>query len=118
MGVQSAEAEINEDDGKVTEKTKGSKKTLPGPTWPLDSHPDRVKEYLVKWNMLSKVEDKPVEPNPATAKDEKTYFKSGRGRTVGQRLTLSSLESKPRRSREEGRRKQRMMIALTMAERI
>ena len=73
-GVRSAEAEINQDDGKLTEKTKGSKKTLPGPTWPLDSHPDRVREYLVKWNMLSKVEDKPVEANLATAKDEKNLL--------------------------------------------
>ena len=73
-GVQSAKAVINADHGKVTTMTKGSQKTLPGPTWPLDSHPDRVKEYLVKWNMLGKVEHKPVEPNPGTAKDEKNIL--------------------------------------------
>eukprot|EP00434_Breviolum_minutum_P025865 symbB.v1.2.022867.t1/scaffold2036.1/size91645/5 len=28
-------------------------KVLPGPTLPLDSHPDRVREYLEKWGMVA-----------------------------------------------------------------
>lgn len=39
------------DEGKV-QGSKHTKAPLPGPTWPLDSHPDRIKEYLQKWNMI------------------------------------------------------------------
>lgn len=37
----------------VKPNPKFAKKVLPGPSWPLDSHPDRVREYMLKWNMLS-----------------------------------------------------------------
>ena len=71
----------------IPEEKKGASNTvcLPGPTWPLDSHPDRVREFLKKWGMdakkktpkqkvaESKEEDKPDRPSCWNATDEEGF---------------------------------------------
>ena len=68
-----ADKENNDQQTKVTpmatvQGKKGptsTKAPLPGPTWPLDSHPDRIKEYLRKWNMI----DNKATPKTPTPQD-------------------------------------------------
>ena len=51
--------QAKQDRNTTNERTVRPRKCLPGPSWPLDSHPDRVKEYLVRWNMIGNAKPQP-----------------------------------------------------------
>ena len=53
-----------------------AKAVLPGPTWPLDSHPDNVRAFIDKWNMDPRKNGPEVmqaleSPGPSTASGSK-----------------------------------------------
>ena len=70
-------AKENSDNGtnKQNNEKVQARKCLPGPSWPLDSHPDRVKEFLEKWNMFGndgKPPKPPQKPNVERPEDWKS----------------------------------------------
>ena len=64
-------------------------KVLPGPTLPLDSHPDRVREYLEKWGMVA-----PSTRSTAERPDESERPKKRMKRTPEEQEDAKKLRSR------------------------